>query len=37
MFPEVPPRVEYCLTEKGKTLEEVMEKMKDWGEKYSHL
>ncbi len=35
VFPEVPPRVEYSLTEKGRSLEELMLVMKKWGEKYA--
>ncbi|GAB7386687.1 helix-turn-helix domain-containing protein [Bacillaceae bacterium] len=35
VFPEIPPRVEYSLTEKGKTLNGVLEAMKEWGLKYS--
>jgi DNA-binding HxlR family transcriptional regulator len=34
VFPEVPPKVEYSLTEFGKTLEPIIVQMKDWGEKY---
>jgi DNA-binding HxlR family transcriptional regulator len=31
VYAEVPPRVEYSLTEYGKTLEPVMLAMRDWG------
>ncbi len=31
VFAEVPPRVEYCLTEEGKTLVPLLEKMAKWG------
>ena len=31
VFPEVPPRVEYSLTETGRTLQPIIEAMKDWG------
>ena len=34
VFPEVPPRVEYSLTETGQTLQPVIEVMKDWGTQY---
>ena len=31
IYPEIPPRVEYSLSEKGKSLLPVIEKMKEWG------
>jgi|TARA_Y100000389_G_C17295340_1_gene430205 DNA-binding HxlR family transcriptional regulator len=31
IFAEIPPRVEYSLTEKGKTLLPVFKKLGDWG------
>ena len=31
VFPEVPPRVEYSLTETGQTRQPVIEAMKNWG------
>ena len=34
VFPEVPPRVEYSLTETRQTLQPVIEVMKDWGIQY---
>ena len=34
VFPEVPPRVEYSLTETGQTLQPVIKVMKDWGIQY---
>ena len=34
VYPEVPPRVEYSLTETGRTLKPVIEAMKDWGNWY---
>jgi DNA-binding HxlR family transcriptional regulator len=33
VYPEVPPKVEYSLTEKGKTLLPILESMCEWGEK----
>jgi len=35
VFAEVPPRVEYSLTERGRTLAPVLEAMKQWGETYA--
>jgi DNA-binding HxlR family transcriptional regulator len=32
VFAEVPPRVEYSLTERGRSLEAVLRQLKDWGE-----
>ncbi|MDR7129527.1 DNA-binding HxlR family transcriptional regulator [Algoriphagus sp. 4150] len=32
VFPEVPPRVEYEMTEKGNSLKTMLETMSDWGE-----
>lgn len=34
VFAEVPPRVEYSLTEKGRELESILEPMKTWGKKH---
>src|SRR6266702_1742770 len=33
-FAEIPPRVEYRLTEKGMTLVDIMEAIKQFGERY---
>lgn len=33
-FAEVPPRVEYSLTELGRTLQPVLDAMRAWGEGY---
>ena len=32
IFPEIPPRVEYSITEFGYTLFPIIESMRDWGE-----
>ena len=34
VFAEVPPRVEYSLTETGRTLQPVLDAMRAWGENY---
>lgn len=33
VFAEVPPRVEYCLSEEGKTLLPLLEELAKWGRK----
>ena len=33
-FPEVPPRVEYALTEKGRALVPIVESMRDYGTRW---
>lgn len=35
VYPEVPPKVEYSLTETGRTLEPILQELKTWGEKYA--
>ena len=34
VYPEVPPKVEYSLTETGRTLEPIIDIMCDWGDSY---
>lgn len=34
VFPEVPPRVEYTLTETGYSLKPILDSMTDWGTSY---
>lgn len=35
-FAEIPPRVEYSLTELGKTLKPILDAMSDWGTDYKN-
>lgn len=35
VYPIVPPKVEYSLTEKGESLLPILSEMKKWGEKYN--
>lgn len=35
VYPQVPPKVEYSLTEFGRTLMPVIEAMHRWGEQYA--
>jgi DNA-binding HxlR family transcriptional regulator len=37
VYPEVPPRVEYELTELGLTLRPMLQSISDWGEKYREI
>jgi DNA-binding HxlR family transcriptional regulator len=34
VYPQVPPKVEYSLTEKGRSIFPILEKMCDWGREY---
>ncbi len=34
VYPQVPPKVEYSLTEKGKTIFPILDLMGEWGREY---
>ena len=36
VYPEVPPRVEYTLSELGETMRPILDVMKVWGENYKN-
>lgn len=35
VYPQVPPKVEYSITEYGKSLEPILEAMHEWGVKHT--
>lgn len=35
IYPQVPPKVEYSITDYGRTLEEILVAMHEWGTKHS--
>lgn len=37
VFGEVPPRVEYSLTEEGRSLREILISMSDWGNRHAKM
>ena len=37
VYPEVPPRVEYELTELGLTMRPMLQSVSDWGDKYREI
>ncbi len=34
IYPEIPPKVEYSLTKKGKELKPIFDNLRDWESKY---
>ena len=36
VYPVVPPKVEYALSERGKSIRPILESMYRWGESYLH-
>lgn len=37
VFPEVPPRVEYALSDLGKTFKPILDSMVEWGNAYKKM
>jgi DNA-binding HxlR family transcriptional regulator len=37
VYPQVPPKVEYSLTEFGQSLEPILLLMRDWGDQYTSM
>ena len=37
VYPEVPPRVEYSLSELGETMRPILNSMQSWGESYKAM
>ncbi|BAB04728.1 helix-turn-helix domain-containing protein [Halalkalibacterium halodurans] len=35
VYPQVPPKVEYCITDHGKTLLPLLEQMDEWGDAHA--
>ncbi|MDD7279831.1 MAG: winged helix-turn-helix transcriptional regulator, partial [Oscillospiraceae bacterium] len=37
VFPEVPPKVEYTLTELGLSMKPILDSMAEWGTEYKKM
>ena len=36
-YPQIPPKVEYSLTDLGRSLKPVLDAMRTWGEEYRSM
>lgn len=36
-YPQIPPKVEYCLSEKGRSLMDILDQLCSWGEQHRDM